>query len=693
MKKINLKFKLNKYTKITLCVVLVIAVVLAAVLIKKRSDAKKAASENAAGVSIVTRGSVVNSITGSGTVEPIEKRDIVPLVNGKITHAPFEEGDTVKEGDILYQFEMTAAENAIKTAQNSVKSAENNVQKAKTNLENRNTNIKNIEEDIQNLTVYATESGRISDFNLIKGEEATGKICTITNYKEQSAVIPFNSAQIKNINVGDSATVAIEKYMINAKGSVVRKYTAPINADGVVLYNVEIKIDEDIYVSEGVEVTAVVHNSAGNISSASYGVISYAPPVTVNAEQKGKVSQINVKDGDWVNKGEIIAVLTNTDLTQELKTAKQNYADAKMSLSDSQSSLENAISNLEDRQEAAEDYIVTSPINGVILTKDYKTGDTVSGQNATTMMVVADMSKMIFTISVDELDISKIAVGQSVSVTADALEGERLVGKITTLSKLGTSSNGVTTYPVEVTIDEPGSLMPGMNVSAEIIVERADNTLMLPLEAVEYYGGKYYVTVVGKADIPDFGGRGAGGFSEKKGEGQAKPSEGTEKGTQRPAMPEDAEKGFARPNMNGTTEKGTERPNMGEASGKETENKDAAKTEPSNKDAAEKSENAQQSQRGSFGNGSGKMPSFEDLIKYSGKEERVEVTVGVSNDSYYEITSGVELGTAVKNTGRTASSSAQNRFGMGGMGGMGMPGGMGGMNRMPGGMGGMQRGR
>lgn len=614
---------LKKPVKIAICTVLVISLIGGTFVAVKLKSAKKTNSENTAQTAIVMRGNVINSITGSGTVEPIEQRTIVPLVNGKIIEAPFEEGDEVKVDDVLYRFEMTAAENAIK-------SAENNVEKALTTLSNRQNSISKVEENIENLTVRATASGKVSGLSLNIGEEASGKICTITNYKEQTATVPFGKAQIDSVKVGDSATVSIDKYMITAKGKVVRKYSAPDTlSSGAVIYNVEIRLLEDYVVEENINVTATVHSENGDIDSASYGKVVYASPVSVNAEQKGKVSKVNVKNGDWVNEGEIIAVLSNKDLKDELKGARQNFTDAQMNLSEAEN-------NLEDRMEAAKDYIVTSPINGVVLTKDYTAGDTVGGQNATSMMVVADMSKMKFTISVDELDISKIALGQSVSVTADALENQRLEGKITSLSKLGSSSNGVTTYPVEVTIDEPGNLMPGMNVNAEIIAQEARGCLYLPVGAVEYFGGKYYVTVVGEAEnmpeIPSFPQRNENNSEEK--ETQKKPEvdkEKTSSGKEKTSKPENKEKDFKMSSTN------TERPKREEMK-----------------------------------------------IKLSGKEERVEVEIGISNDEYYEIKSGVSLGQVVKTSTQTSS---QRNSMMGTMMG-GMPGGM--MGGMPrGAMGGM----
>jgi len=685
--------KMKKPVKIVLCLILAAAIAAGGFTFYKNRKAKEASKENDAGTSVVRKGSVINSITGSGTVEPIEQREIVPEVNGKIVESYFAEGESVKTGDILYRFEMTSATNAIE-------SAGNNVQKAQTNLSNRQSSLAKITENIEKLTIKATSSGKISDLSLRVGEDASGKVCTLTNFKEQTATVPFSSAHIASINIGDSANVAVDKYMINVDGKVVRKYTAPDTlASGAVVYYVEILLSSDYILEENVNVTATV----GGISSASYGSVKYASPVTVNAEQKGKVQKVNFKNGDWVNEGDIIAVLKNNDLNDELRNARQSLSEAQMNLTE-------AMNNLEDKEENANKYIVTSPIDGVILTKEYNVGDTINGQNAPAMMVVADMSKMKFTISADELDIAKIQLGQSVQVTADALENQRLVGTITNVSKLGTASNGVTNYPIEVTIDEPGDLMPGMNVSAEIIVEQAYNALYLPVEAVEYFGGKYYVTIVGEMEnmpeVPDFTGGGFGNRMKKKNAKEEnsdnKSEEKTaEKGGNTGSTPQysggyKGGKGFGgqRPQggqmpqrMQGETSENAERPVR--QLGDKPENTSAEKEEKKSEEApvkaeekAAKSETAEKSEEKAYAKGENakSVKREEPKVKLYGKEERVEVEVGIVTDTYYEIKSGVEYGQVVKNSSQVSSSG--NSFGMpGGMMG-GMPGGMmGGGNR------------
>ena len=676
--------KFPKKGKIILCIALAIIIAIAGTGIYKWKKTKKAALETTGGTSIVRAGSLTNSISGSGTVEPIDQREIVPVVRGKIIEAPFAEGDTVKTGDVLYRFEMTAATNAIESANNSV-------EKARTNLSNRQSSLEKIYENIEKLNIKATSSGKISGLSLRLGEDVSGKVCTVTNFKEQTVTLPFSSAKIGQIEVGDSASVAVDKYMINTTGKVVRKHSAPDTlSSGAVVYYVEILLDDTYILEENINVTATVNG----IGSASYGSVKYADPVTINASQKGEVKKINFKNGDWVNKGDIIAVLENDDLNDDLRNAKQSVKEAQMNLTE-------ANNNLEDKEEEANEYVVTSPIDGVILTKDYEVGDTISGQNSTVMMVVADMSKMKFTISADELDISKIKMGQSVSVTADALTGQRLMGKITAISKLGSASNGVTNYPIEVTIDRPGDLMPGMNVSANIIVEQTFDTLYLPVEAVEYYGGKYYVTIVGevtnmpeRVKMPDMS-----KFQQSKEPSGEKEESSKEKSEEEKKdapsqMPDRSQWGdkAQMPDRSqwGERPQGFEMPVREEAEKEETKTEEKPQTEekeegktpsekkPQTKETGEsKEKNSQQGQN--------RFPSQqkqEELkIKYYKNEKRVEVEVGITTDTYYEIKSGVEYGQVVKNTSQVSSSS-QGGFGMrGGMTG-GMPA-MGGNRNMP----------
>lgn len=109
-----------------------------------------------------------------------------------------------------------------------------------------------------------------------------------------------------------------------------------------------------------------------------------------------------------------------------------------------------------------------------------------------TLVTIYDLSEVTFEMSVDELDVQNVQVGQSVTVTADAFEDQVFTGKVTNVSLAGTNSNGVTNYPVTVTLDEVGDLLPGMNVDGVITLDQAEGVLSIPVDAL-MRGNKVYI--------------------------------------------------------------------------------------------------------------------------------------------------------------------------------------------------------
>ena len=138
--------------------------------------------------------------------------------------------------------------------------------------------------------------------------------------------------------------------------------------------------------------------------------------------------------------------------------------------------------------EQLDDYTITAPIDGTVITKNTKVGDTLDTTNGqTTLAVIYDLSYLTFDMSLDELDVNQVEVGQTVEVTCDSLEDVGTIeGVVTKVSVAGTTSNGVTTYPVTVQIDNPPEdLLPGMNVDAVIVVDEATDVIAVPISAVQ----------------------------------------------------------------------------------------------------------------------------------------------------------------------------------------------------------------
>ena len=122
-----------------------------------------------------------------------------------------------------------------------------------------------------------------------------------------------------------------------------------------------------------------------------------------------------------------------------------------------------------------------------------------------TLAVLYDMSTLTFEMKIDEKDINKVQVGQEVTITADAVEGVTFSGVVDTVNINGTTVSGQTNYPVTVVINDPQDLKPGMNVSADIIVERAGTVLCVPVDAVNRGSDKPTVQVAQEGTLDENG--------------------------------------------------------------------------------------------------------------------------------------------------------------------------------------------
>lgn len=460
-----MKFSKKKIITISVVALIAVSVVAAAAVNSVKGGKKNMSDMNE--TDEVTRGNIDETITGSASIEPYERYEIVALVSGDIVSSPFEEGDTVKKGDLLYKFDTSSVNLGI--------------QKQELNLKQSQNSYNNAVRDAQKLNVTAPCDGVVSGITAKAGNDASPStvLAKVENTYELKVDLPFNSSQISRISVGDTATISSSSHMSGVTGRVTHIAANPTaQSDGAVLYDVTIKMNNPGSFTSGL----VVGGEISGMVSPGSGTIECEDVQNVMPEVSGKVGKIYVSNGDYVHKGDTIMTLTSDTISDNIKNSDIQYKSSGLSLQESKDSLD--------------DYSLTSPINGTVITKNKKAGDTVDRNTSTqTLMVVADISKLKFSLSIDELDVSKVAVGQEVRVTCDALEGEEYVGHITNVSVEGTSTNGVTVYNADVVVEEPGNLRPSMNVDATVVFASSEDTLIVPSGDIKTVMGKSYVFV------------------------------------------------------------------------------------------------------------------------------------------------------------------------------------------------------
>lgn len=405
----------------------------------------------------VEKRDITSSITGSAVVNPKDQYSITALVSGDVLTANFEQGDIVEEGDILYEIDASDAQNTIENSDISYQRSQMDYNKA---LKSYN-----------NLNIKSTISGVVKNLYVKVGDSVNAgtKIADIYNDSFLILTLTFNDADAQNIHIGQTASVRI-----SSNGEMLSGTVTSVNQSGyasignTLVRTVKIKVKNPGVLMNTETATATV----GGYSCSSSGTFEYLSEKTITAENSGEIDALYVMQGSRVSNGTVLAHIDSSTVSDNLKSSQ-------LSLKSAQLSRDNA-------QKKLEDYTITAPISGTVVAKNVKAGDKLDNQTMSTeMAVIYDMSSLECELSVDELDIKNVKIDQSVIITSDAVKGKRYNGKVTNVSVNGTTSGGVTTYPVTIEIlDFDENLLPGMNIDVEIITSKATNVLAVSVSAV-----------------------------------------------------------------------------------------------------------------------------------------------------------------------------------------------------------------
>ena len=250
------------------------------------------------------------------------------------------------------------------------------------------------------------------------------------------------------------------------------------------------------------------------------GTIEPVTSVEVGTQVSGIVSKIYVDYNSVVKKGQVIAELDRTNLLTELSTSQANLASVKSQL-DYQTANYNRYKQMYDKglisandfesaklsyQQARESYqqaknnvnkaqtnlgyaTITSPIDGVILSKAVEEGQTVAASFSTpTLFTIAqDLTNMRVIADIDEADIGEVREGQRVTFTVDAYPDDVFEGTVTQVRQEATTESNVVTY--ECVISAPNNdlkLKPGLTANATIMTKEIKNVLTIPAKALKF---------------------------------------------------------------------------------------------------------------------------------------------------------------------------------------------------------------
>ena len=266
--------------------------------------------------------------------------------------------------------------------------------------------------------------------------------------------------------------------------------------------------------------TAKVERQNIHTSITATGTIEPVTSVTVGTQVSGIVSKLYVDYNSVVKKGQIIAELDKTNLISELNTAKANLSSAQSTLNYEQANYSRYKTLYDKGLVSADEYesarlsydkarqqvatsresvqkaqtnlgyaTITSPIDGVVLSKSVEEGQTVAASfNTPELFTIAkDLTDMRVIADIDEADIGGVKEGQRVSFTVDAFPDDKFEGEVTQVRQQATTESNVVTY--EVVISAPNNdlkLKPGLTANVTIFTMEKDNMLAVPAKALRF---------------------------------------------------------------------------------------------------------------------------------------------------------------------------------------------------------------
>lgn len=481
-KKSRKRKRLNK-TVILIGALVLIGAALAGIMVFRQKAKAAAAPVQENRTAAVVKQSITSTLSSSGTLAAKDTYTITSLVEGEVTMADFEEGDQVEKGQILYQIDPSSIDSELSSANNSVSRAENSYNSAKEDYSE-------VQSEWSGNTYKATETGYIKNLYVEAGDKINNgsQIADIYSDAMMKLRLPFLREEAAMIQVGDQAIVTLSGTGEQLAGQVTTVSSMDETlAGGRLVRYVTIVVANPGGLTTDMTATAEV----GEFACSEEGSFSVAVDKTMSASFSGngsaEIEQLLVSEGDYVTEGQPIFSITSKSASDLLETYKN-------ALDQAEEGLETAKNKLESTQDSLENYTITAPISGQVIQKAAKVGDNItrSGSSDTTLAVIYDLSSLTFEMSIDELDIQNVKVGQEVEVTADAFEGQTFSGTVTNVSLQSTYSNGVTTYPVTVTLEESGDLLPGMNVDGTIIIDQAEDVLTIPVDSL-MRGNQVYV--------------------------------------------------------------------------------------------------------------------------------------------------------------------------------------------------------
>lgn len=422
-----------------------------------------------------TYGSLAKTIEGTGITVPADSYTYSTASDTEIEEVAVSAGDTVRKGDLLYVQDDSEVDEAIDDYQDQIDDYTDQIAGYQDQMAD-------LREEMAQVTVTAPISGRIQDVAAEAGDTVKkgDALCTVVSDSQMVLKQYFSYAYEDLIYEGMPAVVSVPDLMKSFDGTVtdIRKVER-VTSEGTRCFAVTVTVDNPGALAEDMEAGAYLAAGGEKLYPAVEGKLEHQGSKTITAQCSGELLRVAAEDYGKVEAGDVLFQVDDSDYQDQLDDLADQITRA-------QERIATLTQRIAEAEESRGDYTVTSDIDGKVIMVMVREGETPT--KGRTAVMVYDLTTMSITASIDELDIDYIEKDMPVRIVRSGAEQDtEYEGTVTDVGLEATSSGGVATFSVEITIESGGELSAGVNVSYYIEVGDGDTGegVLAPVAAVQ----------------------------------------------------------------------------------------------------------------------------------------------------------------------------------------------------------------
>ena len=429
----------------------------------------------------VQKGSIVASVSGSGQVSALSQVGIKSKVSGDVVYLPKQNGDMVSQGTLIAQLDTRDMQKSVRDAEINLESSKISLDKLKIekSKENMNADLAKSYDDGFNIvsSVFLDLPGIMTGLKDIffKSNSGTGQ-WNVDWYQGQVINSDLEKVVIFKQNFIDSYNTALKAYDASFENYKIISRTS----DNATI---------EMLILQTYDTTKLISDTIKNANN--YVDFVNSSIQKNNADTPAIITTHKTSLSSYTSK-------TNSHLLNLLSTTTsiKSYKDAFLS---SDLDIQSAIlivrqreNSLQDTKDRLADYFIRAPFDGTITKINIKNKDTVSAGSVVATLIT---KKQLAEISLNEVDVAKIKVGQKTTLIFDAIPDLSISGIVADIDAIGTVEQGVVTYIVKISFDtQDERVKSGMSVSTTIVTDTRENVLVVPNSAIKSQaGGNNYV--------------------------------------------------------------------------------------------------------------------------------------------------------------------------------------------------------